>query len=168
MRRLMAAAILAGLFAVTSCQALRTEAGRGAVAGLDNAASRPVIEAIERQAPEVAATVRHDAETAQASGSPWPWMSSILANWEAIAAVLALGGGGAAWVARGKRLKQLIADHQWLKVASEAMSLGIEISTAKNVPIVDALKSAAKAKLGSDTIRAAMEKGGAETVRLPS
>lgn len=168
MRRIMAAAILAILFGATSCQVLRTEAGRGAVAGLDNAASRPVVEAIERQSPEVAAVVTQGAREAEAAGTPFPWLHSILANWEAIAAVLALGGGGTAWVARGRKLKQLIADHQWLKASAEAMSLGIEISQAKGVPIVDALKSAAKAKLGSDTIRAAMEKGGAETVRLPS
>mgnify|MGYP003516436638 FL=1 len=165
--RMIAAAVLVALLTMVGCRIIEERAGSGAVTGLDNAASRPVIAAIEAKDPATAQAIIADANANQSAGTAWPWLSSILGHWDAIAAVLALGAGGTAYVARGKRVIELTKKHEWLTAASEAMSLGIELSTSKGVPLVDALKSAAQAKLGDGvTIRQAMDAGEAESVNL--
>lgn len=165
--RMIAAAVLVALFAMVGCRIIEERAGSGAVTGLDNAASRPVIAAIEAKDPVIAQAIIADANANQSAGTAWPWLSSILAHWEGIATVLALGGGGTAIVAHIKRVIKLTKEHQWLTAASEAMSLGIELAASKGVPIVDALKSAASAKLGDGvTIRQALDLADVEHVNL--
>ena len=156
------------LVLLTSCLAIKDAAASGATAGLDNAASRPVLDALSTKNTDLANTITQEAHASAATGTSFPWLKAMLAHWDAIVATLGLGAAGVGWLSRGKQIVALAEQHQYLKAASEAMSLGIEISQAQGVPLVDALNHAAtQVNLGTPTIRQAMSAGGASSAVLP-
>lgn len=151
-----------------SCQAIRDQAGAGAVAGLDNAAGQPVVNAVAAKDPALASTITNEAQASSAKGESWPLLKAILAHWEAIVGLL-VGAGSLipTLIARGKKLKEAIEQKNWLTAASEALSLGVELIKSSGAAPDTALAHAETTIPGQTTIRQAMELGGAKSAVLP-
>ena len=131
--------------------------------GVDNAAGAAVSGAVAKNDPDLAASLTAEADQRRVAGEAWPWMKTIAANWELIAAALA--GVGVAVVPMLRKMRRLIAERDYAGVASEVLSAAFArlkraSSDPKALTKVIAEVAEAHPQVNGRTIREMIDKAG--------
>lgn len=88
----------------------------------DNAASRPIVSAVDAKDPALAAQLIAEARAKEAAGEAWPWVKTFGEHWAEIAMVLGLGVAAE----RQRKVVKLAKEKDYAGVAAEVLSVAFD------------------------------------------
>lgn len=135
--RLLAAAFMLLVTVFSGCKIVEDKAK----ASVDSAAGKVVVDAVGERDAALASRLEGEATSRRAAGEAWPWMATIAANWEMIAAAMA--GIGGILLERFIRVRRLIRDKQYAGAASEVLSIVLERIKTQNPGVRDMIAEVA-------------------------